>query len=62
MVNGSFYTDVFKSPDSDMEITLSVEENKVLINVQLAVGRTGILTTQAKYCPYCGKNIKNEEF
>ena len=62
MVNGSFYTDVFKSPDSDMEITLSVGENKVQINVQLADGRTGILTTQAKYCPYCGRNIKNEEF
>ena len=61
MVNGSFYTDVFKSPDSDMEITLSVGENKVQINVQLADGRTGILTTQAKYCPYCGRNIKNEE-
>ena len=56
--DGKFSVDVFKDPNSDMEIALSVGENKVQIGVRFADGRKGVLTTRGKYCPYCGRKIR----
>ena len=53
-----YCTDVFSDPESAMEVSLSVGDGAVGINVKFADGREGWLATAARYCPYCGRKIR----
>ena len=53
-----YCTDVFSDPESAMEVSLSVGDGAVDINVKFADGREGRLATAARYCPYCGRKIR----
>lgn len=59
--DGTYTMEFFVSPDNLVEITVAASEEALRVNVELPDGKSGLLTTAARFCPYCGRSFAKKE-
>ena len=58
--DGTYTMEYFADPEGKADITLFAGKEGLQLNVELSDGRSGLITTAARYCPYCGRKFKSE--